>query len=212
MTATFDTLPVWQLPLWIFLALITYGFTHSLLASAGLKRGLRVVFGRGVMRVYRLFYTLWATLTFLPVLYLLWKLPDALLYRWPAPWDTVGYGAQIVGLALGAWSLLVTDVWAFVGLKQLGSAAPDENVERFTVEGPYTWVRHPMYTSTLLILWGAPSMSLNRLAFTLATTLYFIVGGYFEERKLLVQFGEPYAAYRRRTPMLLPLPKRKDRS
>ncbi len=212
MTTTLNTLPVWQSPLWIFLALIAYGFVHSLFASASLKRGLRVVLGRGVMRVYRLFYTLWATLTFLPVLYLLWKLPDAPLYRLPSPWDTVGYGVQMVGLLLGAWSLLVTDVWAFIGLKQLSSATPNESVERLTVKGPYAWVRHPMYTGTLFILWGAASMSLNRLAFTLAVTLYFIVGGYFEERKLLAQFGEPYAAYLRRTPMLLPRPQRKDRS
>ncbi len=188
----------------IFLALLLYGLTHSLLAALGLKRWARRTFGAAAARLYRLLYTLWAVVSFLPVLYLMWRLPDTPLYRIPQPWAQAGYLAQIAGLALAAWSLAVTDVWAFLGLRQLASANPDGNLEHLTVRGPYEWVRHPMYTGTLLFLWGAPAMTLNRLAFTAGVTLYFIIGGYFEERKLLAQFGAAYEAYRRRTPMLLP--------
>jgi len=38
----------------------------------------------------------------------------------------------------------------------------------------------------------------------LAFTLYILVGVYFEERKLLREFGQEYAEYRSITPMLIP--------
>ncbi|RMF49276.1 MAG: isoprenylcysteine carboxylmethyltransferase family protein, partial [Anaerolineae bacterium] len=192
-------------PLLIFLALALYGLLHSLLAANAAKRGAHRLLGRvTAARLYRLTYTLFAVFSFLPVLYLLWVLPDAPLYHIPQTWVWVCYTVQLAGLALAAWSLAVTDVWAFIGLRQLMARQPEGGVERLTVDGPYAWVRHPMYTGTLLFLWAAPAMTVNRLAFVLGITLYFIIGGYFEERKLLAQFGEDYAAYRRRTPMLLP--------
>ncbi|MFN7037866.1 MAG: methyltransferase family protein, partial [Bellilinea sp.] len=70
--------------------------------------------------------------------------------------------------------------------------------------GLYRWVRHPLYTCSLLFLWLMPVMSWNLLALNLGVTLYFIIGSRFEEDKLLDEFGEAYAEYRRRTPAFLP--------
>jgi protein-S-isoprenylcysteine O-methyltransferase Ste14 len=47
-------------------------------------------------------------------------------------------------------------------------------------------------------------MTWNILAFNLGATLYILAGIQFEERKLLKEFGQVYADYRRKTPMLLP--------
>jgi len=58
------------------------------------------------------------------------------------------------------------------------------------------------------VLWFTPLMTVNLLALNLGVTAYFILGGVFEERKLLRQFGQVYADYRQRTPMLLPWPRR----
>jgi protein-S-isoprenylcysteine O-methyltransferase Ste14 len=35
-------------------------------------------------------------------------------------------------------------------------------------------------------------------------TIYIFIGAYFEERKLLREYGEVYAEYKSRTPMLIP--------
>ena len=110
---------------------------------------------------------------------------------------------QGLGVLLFAWALLVTDLWAFIGLRQLSPSG--EPAEKLVVHGPYRWVRHPLYSASLLVLWFSPLMSLNLLAFNLGVTAYFVIGGVFEERKLLRQFGPAYAAYRARTPMLIPL-------
>ena len=50
-------------------------------------------------------------------------------------------------------------------------------------------------------------MTWNILAFNLGATLYILVGIQFEERKLLKEFGQAYADYRRGVPMLIPFTK-----
>ena len=47
-------------------------------------------------------------------------------------------------------------------------------------------------------------MSRNSLVFYLGVTLYVLIGAYFEERKLLRNFGESYADYKQKTPFLIP--------
>jgi protein-S-isoprenylcysteine O-methyltransferase Ste14 len=68
-------------------------------------------------------------------------------------------------------------------------------------------VRHPFYTFFLLFLWLTPAMTVNLLVVYFALTVYIHIGIYFEERKLLRDFGEQYAEYRVVTPMLFPMPK-----
>jgi protein-S-isoprenylcysteine O-methyltransferase Ste14 len=70
--------------------------------------------------------------------------------------------------------------------------------------GLYTVVRHPLYLFSILFLWLSPSLSVNSLVFNIGVTLYFIIGAYFEERKLLRDFGEAYADYKRKTSFLIP--------
>jgi methanethiol S-methyltransferase len=73
-----------------------------------------------------------------------------------------------------------------------------------TRTGLYRYVRHPLYTCSILILWLVPVMTVNLLAFNLGATLYMTIGAFFEERKLVREFGGEYEAYRRHTPMLVP--------
>ena len=72
------------------------------------------------------------------------------------------------------------------------------------VNGLYRFVRHPLYTAGLVIIWLMPVMTCNLLALNIGLTLYVLIGAVYEERKLLKEFGQAYAAYRQRTPMLIP--------
>jgi protein-S-isoprenylcysteine O-methyltransferase Ste14 len=49
-----------------------------------------------------------------------------------------------------------------------------------------------------------PSMTTNRLTLYICLTIYILLGIYFEERKLLHEFGPKYEEYRAKTPMLIP--------
>jgi len=75
----------------------------------------------------------------------------------------------------------------------------------FTVAGPYRWIRHPLYFFMILMIWSCPDLTMDRLLFNLLWTAWIVVGSYFEEIDLIVEFGDAYRKYQRRVPMLVPL-------
>ena len=73
-----------------------------------------------------------------------------------------------------------------------------------TIQGPYRWVRHPLYFSILLMIWCCPDVSVDRLLFNVLFTTWIIIGTLLEERDLVTEFGETYLNYQRQVPMLIP--------
>ncbi len=74
----------------------------------------------------------------------------------------------------------------------------------------YKFVRHPLYVGWITAFWFTPSMSAGHLVFAIGTTVYILIAIYFEERNLVEDYGEGYIEYRKKTPMLIPIPKRKQ--
>jgi len=110
-----------------------------------------------------------------------------------------GQGASVLMLLVG---VLQTDTLNFIGLGQLFQEK--EKPSKLVVSGLYRYMRHPLYTAGLLFLWLSPSVSVNSFTLYVAATIYIVIGAYFEERKLLREFGPAYAEYKKKTPMLIP--------
>ena len=66
-------------------ALVVWAVVHSWLASAGVKAWAQKRFGTAAWRGYRLAYNAFAVISLAPVLWLMWRLPDARLYAIPDP-------------------------------------------------------------------------------------------------------------------------------
>ena len=117
-------------------------------------------------------------------------------------------GLAVIMLLIG---LRQTSITAFIGLHQL--FLPEvTSPPRLVTGGLYRYVRHPLYTAGLVFIWLLPIMTCNFLALNIGLTAYIFIGAYYEERKLMLEFGEAYAEYRQRTSMLIPasrLPHRK---
>jgi protein-S-isoprenylcysteine O-methyltransferase Ste14 len=186
----------------ILLAVFAWGVFHSLTASLWAKAGARRLFGPLAGRGYRLAYNLVAGITLLPVFALGALLPDRELYAIPLPWSLLTLALQAAAAVALAAGLLQTGVWSFLGLRQL--LREEDAPPRLVVRGLYRWVRHPLYTAGLVLIWLSPVMTANLLALNTGLTIYIVVGAMFEERKLEAEFGGAYAAYKRSTPMLIP--------
>jgi protein-S-isoprenylcysteine O-methyltransferase Ste14 len=187
---------------WLVFAVLIWGVIHSLTASLGAKESVRRTLGDTGTRYYRLAYNIFSVISFAPILWLMFILPDRVLYRIAAPWIYFSLAGQIAAVVLLAVGVLQTDPLAFVGLRQLFEG--EKRSSRLVTRGLYRWVRHPLYTAGLLFIWLTPSMSRNSLTVMIAATVYIIVGASYEERKLEREFGAAYAEYKATTPMLIP--------
>lgn len=187
--------------LWLILAVIVWGVAHSIMASLGFKDSLRRMFGNGFMRMYRLFYNIFSMISFVPILYLMTELPAPNMYQVPMPWNYLMLAGQGISVILLFVAVLQMDILSFVGLRQLFE---EEKTGKLVTEGFYRFMRHPLYTFGLLILWLSPSVTVNSFVIYIALSIYIFVGAYFEERKLLREFGQEYAQYQSVTPMLIP--------
>jgi len=189
----------------ILLSLLCYGLIHSILASLGFKAWVMRTFGeRWYQRWYRLFFNVTGAVTILPVLALTALLPDRALYRIPFPWALLTLAVQAAAVLGLLHSVRATGAANFLGIEQVLDPVKAAQPHRMTKSGLYRYVRHPLYTCSILFVWLMPVMTLNLLAFNLGATLYMTIGAFFEERKLLREFGGEYEAYRRHTPMLVP--------
>jgi len=186
---------------------VVWALVHSLLASLPCKNWARRVFGAGVDRWYRLAFNVFAVITILPIFPMLVFLPDRALYVVPVPWRWLMVGGQVVALAGLAGSFLQTGPLHFLGLSQLFARqpAPTGSLE---VRGFYCYVRHPIYSFGILLLWLTLAMTVNLLTVYILTTLYFYVGSLHEERRLLAEFGDAYQDYQQQVPRLIPRPGR----
>ena len=198
--------------LWLILAVLLWGFIHSLLASMTAKDLARRWLGEKLARFYRLAYNLFAGLSFIPVLVIAAITIDQRLYIIPLPWSAL----MVIGELLAVITLLVgfrqTDAWEFLGLRQLTEAAtsgqPDGPLDarrgHLVTSGLYRYVRHPLYSAGLAFIWLTPVMTVHVLVINISLTVYIMVGAYFEERKLRREFGQEYANYAAVTPMFFP--------
>jgi hypothetical protein len=128
----------------------------------------------------------------------------------------------IIVLHLGSIALLYTaflqsNYLEFLGLKQtyrgllsiLGRVPSKSDIElfgthRLEVKGVYGWVRHPMLVAGLLFLLTS-GPSLNNIVYTAMYTGYMVIGGYFEERRMIKIFEDDYRRYQRQVGAFFPL-------
>ncbi len=186
---------------WIVLAVLLWGLVHSLLASHTAKKLARKILGERLQRFYRLAYNIFSGVSFLPVLALLFLVPDHTLYLVPLPWSLFMILGEFLAVAMLLIAFRETDVWDFIGLRQLGE---NDKPSMLTTTGLYRYVRHPLYVAGVAFIWLLPLMTINILAVNIALTVYVVIGAMFEERKLRSIFGQEYRDYAARTPMFIP--------
>jgi protein-S-isoprenylcysteine O-methyltransferase Ste14 len=120
---------------------------------------------------------------------------------WPQNKFTFWSGATVMLAGL------VFAVWARIHLGRFwsGSITLKEG-HRLIRNGPYQFVRNPIYTGILIGVLGT-AIALGRISGLVALTIFFAVFHWKicrEERLLAAEFGDEFAAYCREVPALLP--------
>ncbi len=193
----------------ILIAIALYGALHSFLASRRAKALAVRWLGEPGQRYYRLFFSTQAAITFIPILLLVFGLPAEPIYTVAQPWRMLMLALQGACAAGILITFGQTGALAFLGLDALWSPQARQAPPILRTDGLYRWVRHPVYTLSLLSLYLMPWMTWSWLALALGAALYITLALPLEESKLVDEFGEAYVAYRQRVPALLPyrLPK-----
>ena len=65
----------------------------------------------------------------------------------------------------------------------------------FKTNGPYGWMRHPIYTGWFLMVLAASPMTMTRLVFALVSCAYLVAAIPFEERSLREASSGGYDRY-----------------
>jgi len=184
------------------LYLACFASLHSLLAGTWIKRRAQRAFGGRAMRWYRLFFTIVAVVTAIPLLYLLYLFPGEVLYVVPSPWRWLMVAGQVAAALAFSKTFMETGPLQFLGNRPGNSEG--EGADELIVQGVYCRVGHPLFLFALIFLWLTPVMTENLLVLYLLATVYFHLGSIHEERMLAEKFGEAYRDYQRWVPRIVP--------
>lgn len=184
----------------LILIWIAYYVLHSALAATSVK----IFFKDKVhfQRYYRLSYTILVTILLAGILWyqysiespLLWNIP---LLKIPAILLLIIPGSIVGFISIKKYFALLS------GIRAVYEKAPAHELK---INGIHRFVRHPLYTGTIMVVWGFYFVFpyLNNLIAVVLLTLYVIVGIRFEEKKLIAEFGHQYVDYMKKVPSLVP--------
>lgn len=102
------------------------------------------------------------------------------------------------------------DILKRIGGQRIRECSPEnlpfENTQYLVQDGLYSYIRHPMYTSLLLLAWGAflKQINLPTIVAVAFVTLALFLTAKVEETENIVYFGSDYLFYRQRSKMFLP--------
>lgn len=180
---------------------IAYCCMHSLLAATKAKLYFRK-FSGNFFRYYRLIYSIVATISLVFLLYFQYSfasppLIDSLFLK---------YATLIIFVLPGFLIMIISILKYFKSVSGIDSFYQTAIVSGLHLKGIHNYVRHPLYSGTLLFIWGLFFIfpMLNNLIAVVTITIYVIIGIRFEERKLIREFEELYTDYRSKVPMLIP--------
>lgn len=121
---------------------------------------------------------------------------------------------QLLSWVFLFFSILVL-VWGFNSLTKIGGSRGRiegsdnfafENTKALVTKGLYQYIRHPMYSSLLLLAWGAllKHLTIHGILATLITSAFLVAAAKTEERENSAFFGSGYEDYIKKTKMFIP--------
>jgi protein-S-isoprenylcysteine O-methyltransferase Ste14 len=181
---------------------ISFGFIHSLLARASVKRVLEPLFGCAYRISYNLFSALHIGLVIIGGEFVLGG--NSVVFEIRNELAFVATAAQWSGIVVIIFSLTQYDLGRFSGITQVFRGSDlSADTEPLHTTGMHGYVRHPLYLGAYLYLLGGATSEFG-MQTALWGCLYLLVGTWFEERGLIAQYGRAYEEYKQNVPAIIP--------
>jgi protein-S-isoprenylcysteine O-methyltransferase Ste14 len=115
------------------------------------------------------------------------------------PWLLgIGLALFVLGLGLAVWARV------YLG-RNWGMPMSEKADPELVTTGPYSKVRHPIYSGIILAMVGTTvAISLYWLIAVVLLGAYFIYSAFMEERYMAGRFPDTYPQYKQSTKMLIP--------
>jgi len=132
----------------------------------------------------------------------------------PVQWPIPGTISRLISIPILGAGIVMT-AWSVIHfLKVKGTPVPFNPPPTLVDGGPYRYVRNPMVTGVILLLFGL-GFAVGSLSLVIIFTPLYVLAHVWElknieEPELIRRLGEDYLVYRSRTPMFIPR-KRKDK-
>lgn len=198
--------------LYIGSTFLAFSVLHSLTASIAFKTRIKELVGERLFEGwFRILYNIFSLITLTPILIFIAESTNLV---WQVDgWVALAFSSiRLLGIAGILVSLWQIDWQSFAGIRQLNALLKNQtkvqSQEPLVTKGLYRITRHPLYLFSLLVVWFVPVMSSSWLSFSIGVSLYFFIGSYFEEKKMIRQYGEAYKNYCKSVPWLIPFWKR----
>ncbi len=175
-----------------------YFFLHSFLAAETVKRRLSNAF-RLSEKSYRRLYNLLNLLSLPAILLLHYRLPSDRLFAGNSFFSATGLLLAIAGLWMMWQAAKSYDLPSFFGFT-------NETRMQLQIKGLHKYVRHPLYSGTLLLCLGICLRfpQTKNWYVLLLMFVYLLIGIWLEEKKLVYYFGDEYLQYQKRVKRLIP--------
>jgi len=156
----------------------------------------------GQYKFYRLYYTLFAALTFVGIVIYQLTMSSYHLFTPTKTSVALGIAISFIGLAV----MCICILKYFMQLSGIKGLIENTTANQLMITGIHKFVRHPLYSGTFIFIWGLliifPVASL--LIANTIITIYTLIGLQLEEKKLEKEFGDAYKLYKKQVPMLIP--------
>ncbi len=185
----------------VALVWIVFCLLHSLLAADSFKNKIKP--GLGGAATYRVFYILFALLSFAAAVLYQLSVTSILLFSARPRGVTTGVMVPVGGLVV----MGICIRRYFLQLSGLRPTRDNDTGNTLLADGINGYVRHlPLYMGTFLFIWSLWLLFpwLTLFISNMIITVYTIIGAYFEEKKLVKEFGQAYISYREKVPMFIP--------
>ena len=184
--------------LWIALSWTAFYGLHSLLLLDGVRLRIMGAFSLE-RRQYRLAYNVISAITLLIAFWVTWKVPSTPLFDQNGFIRVIGLFGMLSGAWLAKRAFRSYSFPEFMGLHE-------ETQMPLNIQGMNRYMRHPLYTASLMVFWSAVLFfaTMTMLLIALITTVYVQVGYRLEEKRMVRHFGKTYEEYQKQVPPLFP--------